>query len=117
MEGKEPTTCLVNTLCDEVSRICLAIVNNLLILEWIVNLCVWHCTRVKPYINKVKLTGKYITALAYELDVVNVWTVNVNAVIVLLTHIARYEALILEWVALHYASLNSLLYLVIELLK
>ena len=117
MESKEPATCLVNTLCDEISRICVARINHILILEWVVNLCVWHSTRVEPYINKVELTSKYITTLANKLYIVNVWTVDVYAVIVLLTHIAKHEALVLEWVALHYASLYSLLYLIIEFLK
>ena len=63
MQSKEPTTCLVNTLVDEVARECDTLINQVLILKWIVYLCVWHRTRIEPNVNQVGLALHWLTAL------------------------------------------------------
>ena len=44
MEREEPSTCLVNTLGNEVGRVSDALVNQILIFEWIVYLSIRHGT-------------------------------------------------------------------------
>ena len=75
MKSEEPTTCLVNTLSNEVCREACSIVQLFLILKRIVNLSIRHSTRVKPYVDKVELASKNSTTLSYQLDVVNIGTV------------------------------------------
>ena len=116
VEGEEPTTGLVNTLGDEVGWINTAIVEGFLVFEWIVNLCVWHRTRIKPYINKVKFTSQDMSCLADELDIIHVRTVEVNLLVIIFLHQAGHKTLFLEWVLLHDSSCNSFLDLVIEFL-
>ena len=42
---------------------------------------------------------------------------QVDLIVVLLAHVARNKAIVLQWVASHKAGLNSLLDLVVELLN
>ena len=63
MQGEEPTTGLVDTLVDKVARECDTLINQILILEWIVDLCVWHRTRIEPHVDQVGLALHGLTAL------------------------------------------------------
>ena len=96
MECEEPSTGLVDTLCDEISRICTSLVDKFTVLKRIMNLGIWHCTRIEPHINEVKLTCQHITALTDKFDIVDIWTMNINAVIILLAHITRDEPFLLQ---------------------
>ena len=116
MQGEEPTTCLVNTLGYEVGGEADTVVQFLLVLEGIVNLRIRHGTRVEPHIDEVKFTGEHCPTLAYQLDVVYIGTVQVYLVIILLRHVARHKALILQGVAFHHTGRNGLLYLVVKFL-
>ena len=61
MQSIEPSTCLVNTLCNEVCRIYGAAVEEFLVLERIVDLCIWHCTRIEPHVNEVQFACHHLT--------------------------------------------------------
>ena len=99
VECVEPSACLVNTLGNEVRRIHSTAVKQLLVLEWIVDLCIWHCTGVEPNVNEVELTCHNLACWRYKLDVIHIWTVQVNLVVVLLAVVTWNKALILVWVA------------------
>ena len=116
MQGEEPATGLVYSLVDEVAREGDTLIDQVLILEGIVNLSVRHGTRIEPNVNQVALALHGFTTLRDEHDIVDVWTVKVDLVVVLLRHIARHETIVLQRVRGHKASLDSLLYLVIEFL-
>src|SRR5574344_977027 len=116
MQSEEPSTCLVNTLIDEVGGECLTLVYHFLILKRIVDLCVRHRTRVKPYVAEVALALHRFTALAHEHDVVHIRTLEVDLVIVLLRIITRNESFILQRVALHHSGSYTLFNLVVECL-
>ena len=116
MQSEEPTTSLVHALVDEVGRECLLLVNELMVLERIVNLSVRHRTRVEPNINQIALTLHRLTRFRNQHDIIYIRTVQINLVVVLLRHIARHKALLLQRVACHYASSHCLLYLVVEFL-
>ena len=88
-----------------------------LTLEWIVKLSIRHRTRIEPNINKVALTIHWLSFFVYQNDIVDIWTMEVYLIIVLLTVVARNEALILHRIALHNACRNSLLYFSIQFLK
>ena len=114
MEGEEPSTRLVDAFSDEVGGIDDALVEGFTILKRIVNLSVWHGTAVEPDVDEVEFTMQRLSALAHEDDVVDIRTVQINAVVVLLTHIAGHEALGLKGILLHETSSNSFLNLVVE---
>ena len=116
MEGEEPTTGLVNTFCDEVGRIDTAIVERFLVFERIVDLCVWHRTRIKPHVDKVEFAGEYMSRLADKLDVIHIRTMEVNLLVIVLLHQSRNKALLLERILCHHTGSNGLLNLVIEFL-
>ena len=56
MKREEPSTCLVNTLIDEITWECGAVVDEFAVFERIVELCVRHGATVEPHVNKVRLT-------------------------------------------------------------
>ena len=116
MQSVEPSTCLVNTLSNEICRIYSTVVKYLLILERIVNLGIRHGTRVEPYVNEVKFTCHNLTCRRYKFDIIHVWTVKINPVIVLLAVVTRNKAFILVRIVCHDTGRNSLLNLVIEFL-
>ena len=114
MEREEPATRLIDTLGNEVRGIALAGIKFLLVLEGIVYLGVGHGTRVKPHVDEVQLAGEHVTLAAYQLDVIHIGTVQVNAVVVLLTHVTGHETLVLEGIARHDTGGHGLLYLLVE---
>ena len=80
------------------------------------NLCVWHSPTVEPHVDEVELALQGLSARTYEHDVIHVGTVQVDAIVVLLAHVARYEAFSLQRVLFHDASLDGFLNLVVEFL-
>ena len=116
MQCKEPATGLIYTFVDKVTGEGNTLVNQILILEWIVNLGVWHRTGVEPDINQICLTLHRLATLTDEYDMVYIRTMQIDLVIVLLAHIAEHKAIILQRITLHHTSLHSLLDLVIEFL-
>ena len=84
MQGKEPSTGLVDTLVDEVGGERLVLVYRLTVLERIVNLGVWHRTGVEPHVNEVALTLHPLSCRRDEEDIVHIRAVEVYLIIVLL---------------------------------
>ena len=113
MQGEEPTTSLVNALVDKVGGESTILVDGITVFEGIVLLCVWHSTRIKPNVDEVSLTLHGLACRRNQRDIVDIGTMHVNAIVVLLTHIARYEAFLLEGIRWHYTSCDSFLNLVI----
>ena len=79
-------------------------------------LSVRHRTGVEPHVNEVGLALHGLALVADEHDVVHIGAVQVNAVVVLLRHVAGHEALCLQRVLGHDAGLDGLFYLVVEFL-
>ena len=84
MECEEPTTCLVNTLVDEIGGISQAFVDSILVLERIVYLCIRHGTGIEPHIDEVGLTVQRLSALTNQYDIIHIRTVHIDLVVVLL---------------------------------
>ena len=117
MQSEEPSACLVYSLVDEVGGESQPLVYHVAVLKRIVYLCVWHGTRVEPNVDEVALALHGLSALADEHYLVYVWTVQVDAVVVLLRIVARHEAFVLQRIAFHHAGSHCFLYLLIEFLK
>ena len=114
MECEEPATGLVLTFGDEVGRIEAAVVDEVFVLEWVVELCIRHSTAVEPHVDEVEFTLHWLAAFAHEHDVVNVWTVQVNLIVVFVAVIANHETSLLPWVLSHHASCHGFLHFVVE---
>ncbi len=117
VKGEEPAACLVNALGYEVGGEDLATVERLLVLERIVYLGVRHRAAVEPHVHEVRLTPQHCPTLPHEQYLVNERAVKVYTVVVLLAHIPRDEAALLQRVTGHHASRHSLLYLAVQLLE
>ena len=116
MEREEPSTRLVNTFGNEIGRVGGAFVNQFLVFKRVVNLCVWHGTGIKPHVDEVEFASEHIALVRHQFDVIYIRTVQVYLIVILLTHVARHETLLLQWVRCHHASSHSLLNLVVEFL-
>ena len=92
MERKEPTTGLVHTFCNEVSRIVSAVVYDFLVFERIVQLSVRHGTRIEPNINQVKLALHWFSTCRYQGNVIHIRTVEVNLIVVFLVVYSRFKS-------------------------
>ena len=140
MKSEEPTTRLVNSFIDEVGweecrrysyslvgRVYQGITISLLAhtrsletiginlsFEWIMQLCVWHRTAIKPYINQVALTVHRLTLVVNEYDVIHIRAMEIYLIIVFFAIITHYEACFLQWILLHDTCCNCLLYLIVE---
>ena len=117
MQGKEPATCLVNALIDEIAGEGRVLVDEFGIFERIVYLGIRHGAGVKPNVNQVGLTLHGLTGSTYQHDVVHIRTVQVYLVVVLLRHIARHKAGILQGIRLHEACLHRFLDFIVQLLN
>ena len=84
MQGEEPSTGLVHTLVDEVCGERLVLIDSVTILERIVNLGIWHRTRVEPHVNEVTLTLHFLTCRRHQEDIVDVRAMEVYLIVVLL---------------------------------
>ena len=58
----------------------------------------------------------WLSFIIYEDDIVNVWTVKINLIIVLLAEITNNEASFFQWILLHDTRSNRLLNLVVKFL-
>ena len=116
MEREEPSACLVHTLGNEVGGIDRAVVQQFLVFKRIMYLSIGHGSRVKPNIDEVQFACEHSTARAHQFDIIHVGTMEVNAVVVLLAHVAHLETLLLERVVGHHASGHSLFDFVVEFL-
>ena len=59
----------------------------------------------------------WFSFIIYEDDIVNVWTVKINLIIVLLAEVTNNEARFFQWILLHDTCSNRLLNLVVKLLN
>ena len=114
MQREEPTACLVHTFGDEVGRIYLAAVQQLLVLERVVNLRVWHGAGVEPYVNQVAFASHRLSVLGDKDNVVHIRTVQVNLVVVLLRIDSRLEAFLLVRIGGHQTCSNRFFYFIVE---
>ena len=90
---------MVYTLIDEVAWEGYALVYQFSVLKRIVYLSVGHGTGVEPHVYEVALSLHLLSCRAYKEYIVHVRPVQVYLVIVLLGHVAGYEALLLQRVA------------------
>ena len=80
MKCEEPTTCLVNTFGNEIRR--KHSLERFFIFKRIVNLRVRHRTRIEPNIDNIRFAVHLLTFRRNKNNIVNVWAVNVEFVIV-----------------------------------
>ena len=59
----------------------------------------------------------WLSFIIYEDDIVNVWTVKINLIIVFLAEVTNNEARFFQWILLHDTCSNRLLNLVVKLLN
>ena len=112
VEGIEPAAGLVNAFCDEVGGT--AEIGAVDAAES--GLGERHRAGIEPHVDEVRLACHLPAAGADEEDIVDIGTVEVDPVIVLLAHVLRVEALVLQGVGGHEAGFHSLVYLSVELL-
>ena len=117
MQGVEPSACLVNTLGYKVGRESLVLVDGLAVFEGVVHLCIGHGTAVEPHVYQVGFSCQLASAGTYQHDVIHHGAVQVDAVIVLLAHVAGYKTFVLERIGCHDACCHALLYLLVEFLQ
>ena len=65
---------------------------DLLILKGVVPLRVGHSTAVKPHIYQVWFTVHGAPIIAHQHYAIDVWTMEIDAIVVLLPHVARLES-------------------------
>ncbi len=110
VQGIEPSSCLVNTLCDEVGSAselgCFFASEAFLRIR--------HRTGVEPHVNKVALACHLLPGIGNEIYIVHIRTVQVNLIVVFLAHIVRSEALILQRIGGHNPGFYGFLYLSVE---
>ena len=71
----EPSTCLVNCLWDKLGRELL--LKYFLVLEWIVVLCKWHGSWIKPAVKYLRYTVHILATLrTLDCHSVDVWSVK-----------------------------------------
>ena len=58
----------------------------------------------------------WLSFIIYEDDIVNVWTVKINLIIVLLAEITNNKARLFQWILLHDTRSNRLFNLVVKFL-
>ena len=76
-EGVEPSSCLVNSLGDELCRE--LFVEKLLVLKRIVMLCERHCAGVEPAVNNLRYTVHFFSAVrAGDHYIIDKRTVKLN---------------------------------------
>ncbi len=114
MQRKEPSACLVHSFCDKVSRIYLAVVQQFLIFERIMNLRIRHSTRIEPNVNQIRFTLHRLTVFRHQYDIVYIRTVKVNLIIVLFSIFARNETFILVRVGFHKSGNYRFFYFIIK---
>ena len=114
MEREEPATRLVDPFGDKVSGVDLACVEDLLILERVMDLCVRHGARVEPYVDEVRLTLHRAPCGGDEHDVVHVRAMQVDAVVILGRVSVGHEAVVLIGIAFHEARFHGALDLGVE---
>ena len=115
MQCEEPSAGLVNALGDEIGRIDLAVVQNLLVFEGIMNLCIGHRTGIEPYVDQVELTVHRLPGGGHEDNAVHVGAVYVDLGVILLAHVAGHETGGGVGVLLHQAGFHRLVDLLTEL--
>ena len=91
VQGEEPTACLVNAFSDEVSWE--QLVEAVFVLERIMPLCVRHCTRIEPNIDKVWFAEHLTTIRCNKHNLVNIRTMQVKVFVVFLGVFANLEVL------------------------
>ena len=84
MQCEEPSACLVYALIDEIGRESQLLINQFLILKRIMYLCIRHRTGIEPHVDKVALALHRLAGAAHQHNIVNVRTMDVNAVVVFL---------------------------------
>ena len=117
MESEEPSTSLVYALGNKIGGIEFTAVEALFILKRIMDLGIWHCTGIEPYVDKVCFAVHFTTGFGYENDVVDIRTVEVNLFIIGLVVVPRFEPFCLQRVGLHDSGGYRFLDFVVELLN
>ena len=83
-KGVEPSSCLVNSLGDEVCRELL--LEQVFILKWIMMLCKRHCSGIEPAVDYLRYTVHGLAAIrTLHGDIINVWTVKLDGLRTLVT--------------------------------
>ena len=117
MKREEPSAGLVDTFVDEVAGECDMLVDGITVLKRIVNLRIRHGTAIEPYVDEVGLANQRLSALAHQHNLVDIRTVQVNLIVVLLTHVAGNESFVFQRVRFHHTCLDGFLNLGIKLFE
>ena len=80
------------------------------------DLGVWHSTGIEPHIDEVGLASEHIACCRHEFDIIYVWAVQVDAIVILLRHIAGDKAFLLKRIGSHHTGSHRFLYFTVKLL-
>ena len=80
MKRIEPSSCLVNTLSDEVSRTSEALAAEIAQAF----LSIRHCSGIEPDVNEVSLACHLLSAVGNQEDIVHIRSVKINPVVIFL---------------------------------
>ena len=114
MQSEEPSACLVDAFGDEIGRINLAVVEDFLVLERIMNLSIRHRAGIEPYVDQVGLALHRLTAFGNQNHIIHIRTVQVDLFVVLLRIFARLEFQFLIRVGLHQPGFYGFLNFIVQ---
>ena len=114
MQREEPSACLVHPFRNEVGRIDLAVVKQLLVLERVMDLCIRHRSGIEPDVDQVRLALHRLATGGNQDHIVHIRTVQVYLLIVLLRIFTQFELQLLIRVRLHQAGLYGFLYFIVQ---
>ena len=114
MQGKEPTSSLVHTFCNEVCRVGTAVIDLVFVFERVMPLCVRHRTTVEPNIDQIAFSPHRFSGGTSQHHRIHNVAVQVNLVVVLTAHIASHETF--QRIVVHVACCNGFFNLLLQLL-
>ena len=117
VQSKKPAACLINTFVDKVGRKSLSPINRIAILERIMHLCIGHCSRVKPNVDKIGLAIHRFTTLAHKHNLIYIRTMQVYLFVIFLCKVTRYKSFLFHRIGYHHTCCHTLLYLSIQLFE
>src|SRR5512133_1989691 len=107
MKRKEPSTCLVDTLCNIICRehFC---EEFLLVFKRIMHLCIRHSPGIKPTVYQICFADHFLSGITYKEYLIDEWPVKIEMLVVLSRVIANNE--FFKRILFHESCLNGLIY-------
>ena len=111
MEGIEPAARLVDAFGNEVRS--LAELLRPEVAETLLG--IRHGAGIEPHVDEVRLAEHLPAAVGHEDNIVHVWTVQVDLIVIIKAHVRGIKALVPQRIGFHESSIDRLVYLAVEL--